>query len=121
MVEKLAHDLRIAFPEPKGCSLRNLKYMGAFAEAWPDEEFVQQVVAQIPWSGHNVVRSTKLKDPALRLAYAEAAVESGWSRSVLVIRIKQKRIEREGQAVSNFEYTLLQVHSLLDGTFRPWR
>ena len=33
----------------KGFSPRNLKYMRAFAEAWPDSEFVQEVLAQMPW------------------------------------------------------------------------
>jgi predicted nuclease of restriction endonuclease-like (RecB) superfamily len=50
VIEQLAHDLRTAFPEMKGFSLRNLKYMRAFAEAWLDAEFVQQVLAQLPWS-----------------------------------------------------------------------
>ena len=53
VIDRLAADLKKAFPEMKGFSPRNLKYMRAFAEAWPDEEFVQQAVAQIPW-GHNV-------------------------------------------------------------------
>ena len=44
----------IAFPESKGYSVCNLKYMAKFAEIYPDREFVQQVVAQIPW-GHNIV------------------------------------------------------------------
>ena len=47
-------DMLIAFPESKGYSVRNLKYMAKFAETYPDREFVQQVVAQIPW-GHNIV------------------------------------------------------------------
>jgi predicted nuclease of restriction endonuclease-like (RecB) superfamily len=49
VIERLAHDLRAAFPEMKGFSPRNLKYMRAFAEAWPDTEFVQGVLAQLPW------------------------------------------------------------------------
>ena len=49
VIERLAHDLRTAFPEMKGFSPRNLKYMRAFAEAWPDDEFVQAVLAQLPW------------------------------------------------------------------------
>jgi predicted nuclease of restriction endonuclease-like (RecB) superfamily len=53
VIDRLAVDLKKAFPEMKGFSPRNLKYMRAFAEAWPEEEFVQQAVAQIPW-GHNV-------------------------------------------------------------------
>ncbi|MEH1806527.1 PDDEXK nuclease domain-containing protein [Nostoc sp.] len=53
VINRLAADLQKAFPEMKGFSLRNLKYMRAFAEAYPDEELVQQVVALIPW-GHTV-------------------------------------------------------------------
>jgi len=53
VIERLAQDLRSAFPEMKGFSPRNLKYMRAFAEAWRDSEFVQQAAAQLPW-GHNL-------------------------------------------------------------------
>ncbi|WP_304056369.1 DUF1016 N-terminal domain-containing protein [Nitrosomonas communis] len=48
VIEQLAHDLRMAFPEMKGFSPCNLKYMHAFAEVWPDSEFVQAVLAQLP-------------------------------------------------------------------------
>jgi len=41
VIDRLAHDLRNAFPEMKGFSPRNLKYMRAFAEAWPEPEFVK--------------------------------------------------------------------------------
>ena len=65
-IDNLAADIRIAFPESKGYSVRNLKYMAKFAEIYPDREFVQQVVAQIPW-GHNIVLLDKvaetMKDP----------------------------------------------------------
>jgi len=49
VVDRLAHDLGVAFPEVKGFSPRNLKYMRAFAEAWPEAEIVQQAAAQLPW------------------------------------------------------------------------
>ena len=52
-IDNLAADIRIAFPESKGYSVRNLKYMAKFAETYPDREFVQTVSAQIPWS-HNI-------------------------------------------------------------------
>ena len=48
-IDNLAADIRITFPESKGYSVRNLKYMAKFAETYSDREFVQQVVAQIPW------------------------------------------------------------------------
>ena len=51
VIERLAHDLRVAFPDMKGFSRANLMYMRAFAHAWPDYTIVQQVVGQLPW-GH---------------------------------------------------------------------
>jgi len=41
VIEQLSRDLKIAFPDMKGFSPRNLKYMRAFAEAWPEESIVQ--------------------------------------------------------------------------------
>jgi predicted nuclease of restriction endonuclease-like (RecB) superfamily len=71
IIDRLAHDLRNAFPEMKGFSRANLIYMRAFAKAWPDEQIVQQAVGQLPW-GHNLVLLTRLKEPEQRLAYARA-------------------------------------------------
>ncbi|MBC7619260.1 MAG: DUF1016 domain-containing protein [Candidatus Saccharibacteria bacterium] len=105
VIERLAHDLRTAFPEMKGFSRANLMYMRAFAEAWPEDEFVQQAVGQLPW-GHNLVLLTRLKQPAQRLAYAEAAIAHGWSRNVLNIHIETSLLERTGQAVTNFNERL---------------
>jgi len=105
VIERLAHDLRTAFPDMKGFSRANLMYMRAFAEAWPDAAIVQQPVGQLPW-GHNLVLLTKLKDPTMRLAYAGRAIHHGWSRNVLNIHIETRLLEREGQAVTNFEAQL---------------
>ena len=59
VIEQLAHDLLHAFQDMKGFSLRNLKYMRAFALAWPDKEFVQAVLAQLPWC-HQIALLDKL-------------------------------------------------------------
>ncbi|WP_283744731.1 PDDEXK nuclease domain-containing protein [Sideroxydans sp. CL21] len=101
VIERLAQDLRAAFPDMKGFSRANLMYMRAFADAWPDGAIVQQAVGQLPW-GHNLVLLTKLKEPKRRLAYAERAVAHGWSRTLLEIHIETRLLEREGQAVTNF-------------------
>ncbi|MFM2007962.1 MAG: hypothetical protein RLZZ09_3617 [Pseudomonadota bacterium] len=101
VIERLAHDLRTAFPDMKGFSRANLLYMRAFAAAWPDVEIVQQAVGQLPW-GHNLVLLAKLKDPGQRLAYAQRAIQHGWSRTMLGIHIETRLIEREGQAITNF-------------------
>lgn len=79
--------------------------MRAFASAWSYNAIGQQAVGQLPW-GHNIALLTKLKDPKLRLAYAEAAVEFGWSRNVLTMNIECGRIERRGNAVTNFERSI---------------
>jgi len=63
VIERLAQDLRNAFPEMKGFSPRNLKYMRSFAEAWPDESIVQEVLAQLPWY-HQLALLDKLKTAA---------------------------------------------------------
>jgi hypothetical protein len=49
IIDRLSADLRKDYPDMSGLSPRNLKYMRAFAAAWPDRSIVQRVVAQIPW------------------------------------------------------------------------
>ena len=110
VIERLAHDLRTAFPDMKGFSRANLLYMRAFAEAWPEEPIVQQLVGRLPW-GHNLVLLTRLKDSGQRTAYARAAVDHGWSRNVLNIHIETRLLERTGQAATNFELTLPKPQS----------
>ena len=89
----------------RGFSPRNLKYMRAFAEAWPEEEFVQQLAAQIPWF-HHCVLLDKLKNTPDREWYIRAALQHGWSRDVLVHQIELRLHERQGGAVTNFHHTL---------------
>ncbi len=62
VIDRLAKDLPLEFPGMQGFSARNLKYIRAFAEAWPEEAFVQQAAAQLPWF-HNCVLLDKVKDP----------------------------------------------------------
>jgi predicted nuclease of restriction endonuclease-like (RecB) superfamily len=105
VIERLAHDLREAFPEMKGFSRANLMYMRAFAQAWPDAAIVQQAVGQLPW-GHNLVLLSRLKHEQERLAYARSAIKHGWSRNVLNIHIETRLLERTGNAVTNFDVSL---------------
>lgn len=110
VIERLSQDLRTAFPEMKGFSPRNLKYMRAFAEAWPDEQFVQEVLAQLPWY-HQLALLDKLPGPQTRKWYAAKAIEHNWSRNVLVMQIETRLLERSGKAVTNFELTLPKPQS----------
>ena len=110
VIDRLAHDLRNAFPEMKGFSPRNLKYMRAVAEAWPEPEFVQQAAAQLPWF-HLCTLIDKLATREARDWYLAKAVEHAWSRNVLVMQIETRLLERQGKAVTNFEQRLPKPQS----------
>ena len=110
VIDRLAHDLRNAFPEMKGFSPRNLKYMRAFAEAWPDSEFVQGVLAQLPWY-HQLALLDKLSQSEARRWYAMRAIDHNWSRNVLVMQIETRLMERSGEAVTNFDAHLPKPQS----------
>ena len=105
VIDRLAKDLKREFPDMKGFSPRNLKYMRAFAEAYLDQAIVQEVLAQIPWY-HNQALLDKLKAPDERLWYAQGTLENGWSRNILVMQIESNLFQRQGGAVTNFERTL---------------
>ncbi len=105
VIDQLARDLTAAFPDMKGFSRRNLLYMRSFAEEWPEPEFVQQAVAQLPW-GQNLLLLTKLKTRSDREWYLAKAIEHGWSRNVMWHHISTALHLRSGNAVTNFEQRL---------------
>ena len=105
VIDQLAKDLRQAFPDMRGISPRNLKYMRALAEAWPDEAIVQGPLAQLTWY-HNLTILEKLKSTEERLWYVRQSIEHGWSRNVLVIQIESDLYRRQGKALTNFQATL---------------
>lgn len=132
VLERLAADLRRAFPGVAGFSRANLFRIRAFYLAWAspaelpaivaqpvrqlpedaqppaDQEFsaiVSPAVANLPW-GHNVVLLQRVKDPVARRWYAEAAVEHGWSRTILELQIQGGLHARQGRAVTNFARVL---------------
>ena len=110
VIDRLSQDLRRDIPNVEGFSVRNLKYMRAFAQAWPEEPIVQQLVAQIPW-GHNVRILDMLQSRAEREWYIHKTVENGWRRSVLVHWIESGLYERQGKAQTNFQRTLPKPQS----------
>jgi predicted nuclease of restriction endonuclease-like (RecB) superfamily len=112
IVERLAKDLQYAFPELKGFSSSNLKYMRYFAEHCPAMQIGQQPADQLPWF-HIVTLLTKLGDDTLREWYAQQAIQHGWSRSTLSVQIRDKLHVRQGYAVTNFAARLLEPHAEL--------
>src|SRR3954463_5083762 len=140
VIDRLSQDLQGEFPGQQGFSPRNLKYMRAFADAWPETVIVHQpdaqraelalgivqaplapmerpvaaIVhqpgAQLPWK-HHCLLLDKLDTPVHRLWYAAKAVEHGWSRNVLALQIDGGLHTRQGKAVTNFKATLPPAQS----------
>ncbi len=105
VIDRLAMDLKTEFPDMRGFSPRNLKYMRAFAAAWPDRTIVQGPLAQISWY-HHIALVERLDSPETRLWYARKVLEHGWSRNVLALQIETGLHAREGNAATNFASAL---------------
>lgn len=110
VIDRMSKDLKEAFPDMSGFSARNIKYMRKFAECWTDFEFVQRVVAQIPWRT-NISLMDKLDDLESRIWYANKVLENGWSKSVLELQIESHLLERTGKSVNNFPNALPPLDS----------
>jgi predicted nuclease of restriction endonuclease-like (RecB) superfamily len=109
VIDRLASDLRLAFPEMKGFSSSNLKYMRFFAQTCPSRLIGQQPADQLPWF-HLVTLLTKIKDSNLREWYALQTIQNGWSRSTLESHLKSQLHLRQGAALNNFSKNI-PVHA----------
>lgn len=133
VIEQLSKDLISHYPDDRGYSVRNLRYMKRFASAYPDfpilqvplaelkelpilqatlaklenegKEFVQVPLAQISWY-HHISLLPKVKDEAQRAYYITETAQNGWSRDVMLLQIDNGYIHAKGHAINNFEQTL---------------
>ena len=128
VIDRLSADLKMEFKDMQGLSVRNMKYMRAFAESWPsfpfvqahlaqiqktveqDDKFMQAPLAQISWY-HHITLLEKLKNPGIREFYILKTIQNGWSRDVMAAQIASKLHLRVGNAITNFESTLPAAHS----------
>ena len=110
VIERLSKDLRNEFPDMKGFSSRNLKYMRAFAKNWNDIAFVQEVLAQLPWY-HHITILDKIKTNEKQIEYINLAIQHGWSRNILVHHIEAQTAMRIGKAQNNFDSFLPKPQS----------
>jgi predicted nuclease of restriction endonuclease-like (RecB) superfamily len=135
LLPRLSKDLMTEFPEMKGFSLTNLKYIKRwylffsggkaigqqpvaqlakqpFSHAQKGD-FGQQLVAQIasiPW-GHNIAIITKCKNVEEAFYYVQNTITHNWSRSVLVHQMESGLYQREGRSINNFAVTLPKPQS----------
>ena len=133
VIDQLSKDLSVKFPDDRGYSVRNLKYMRQFAEAYPqfpivqvplaqlegnqiwqallaklkenEQEFVQVTLAQITWY-HHISLLTKVKSNIERAFYITETAQNGWSRDVMLMQIANGYINAKGHAINNFTQTL---------------
>ncbi|NJN22668.1 MAG: DUF1016 domain-containing protein, partial [Leptolyngbya sp. RL_3_1] len=99
VIDRLAEDLRRDLSNSRGFSSRNLRYMRAFAEAYPDESLISDTLANLPW-GHNVRLLDALETTEERLWYAQQAIAQGWSRNILLLQIENSSICNRSRAPS---------------------
>ena len=114
IIDLLSKDLSMAFPEMKGFSVRNLKYMRSYAEGYSETAIVQHLVAQIPW-GHIVRLLDLVKSEDERLWYIEETIKNGWSRNVLIHQVNQGLYKRQikNEKTHNFKSALSPSQSEL--------
>ena len=105
-IENLARDIRLAFPNVKGYSVRNLKYMRKFAEFVKEEEKVQTVSALLSWS-HNKHLFDKTKSLDEYLWYANQTIQNVWTLSSLEYHTASKTYLRQELAVKTANYDRL--------------
>lgn len=110
VIENISNDLRKEFPEMKGLSARNLKYMQRFAREFNDQSIVQQPAALIPW-GHICIIMDKIQTTEQRIWYIQKTIENCWSRNVLSLQIQSNLYARDGKSINNFKSTLPATQS----------
>ena len=113
VLEQLAIDLKLSFPNINGFSRRNLYAIRQWFLFYNTQsQFVPQAVAQIPW-GHNRLIISKIKNTQEALFYCNATVQNGWSRDQLEIQIKNNYYLVKGKSITNFQTTLPEIQSQL--------
>lgn len=112
VIDQLSKDLRSAFPDMKGFSPQNLKYMRKFAVEYEHNEIGRHAIDQIPW-GHIVTIIYAVSDKSQREFYIQSVIENSWSRNVLSMQIENNLFGRHGKAVTNFKAKLPALQSEL--------
>ena len=132
-LKELSRELLAEFPNMKGFSYRNLKYIRQWYQFYNERIIIgQQAVAQfgdknlqqpvvqineetffsVPW-GHHLYIISQCKDVDRAVFYLNKTVENGWSRAVLLNYLDTNLYERQGKAVNNFNRLLANPQSEL--------
>lgn len=112
---QLSLDMRAMFPDEKGFSVTNLKYMKrwylfyyerfAIRHQAGDELGMPSIFGNVPWK-HHVEIFTKSHSLDEALFYINKVATEGWSRGLLEHHVAADLYKLQGSAITNFEATL---------------
>ena len=112
---QLSLDMRAMFPDEKGFSSANLRYMKRWYEFYyqrivnlqqPVEDLkMPDTFGFIPW-GHHIYIFTKSQSLDEALFYINKVSTEGWSRTLLEHHVTAHLFQSQGSAITNFEATL---------------
>ncbi len=109
----LASDLKREFPNIKGFSLSNLKYIRKFYQFYKkSQQAVDQLdkIVSVPW-GHQILLITKCNSVDEAIFYITKIINNGWSRAVLLNFLETNLYKNQGKAINNFKKMLPDIRS----------
>jgi predicted nuclease of restriction endonuclease-like (RecB) superfamily len=112
-IDNLARDIHEDFPNLKGYSVRNLKYMRKFAEFFPYLQKVQSLLALLSWT-HNLRIMDAVTTADQYEWYAEQTISNGWSVRTLEYHLETQGYERQAlpqNKASNYKSVLPSLQS----------
>jgi len=110
IIEKISSDLKREFPNMKGFSVTNIKYMRKWYLFWSNSPQLVDEIFKIPW-GHNREIITKCKNIDEALFYVRKTIQNGYSRAVLIHQIESDLYHRSKRAINNFDNNLPSIQS----------
>lgn len=132
--DTLSRDMKNVLPGVRGLSASNLRYMKRFYELY-DLEFLPQVVEEIqsttessaslpdsviiseqelfsvPWGHHRTIIDKCKSDTKKAIFFVKKTIANNWSRAVLINFLDTDLYDRQGKAISNFQYSLPEPQS----------
>lgn len=134
--DNLSRDMRRILPGVSGLSSSNLRYMKKFYEQYSSPiisntvedmdsntkllnlpqlvgDLSEKELFSIPWGHHRVIIDKCKSDKRKSIFFVRKTILNNWSRSVLSNFLDTDLYERQGGAISNFEYTLPEPQSCL--------
>lgn len=132
--DNLSKDMRLILPGVQGLSSSNLRYMKKFYELYSSSilpQLVGELISKdnpasfpqlvgdlseeelfsIPWGHHRVIIDKCKSDREKAIFFVKKTILNNWSRAVLLNFLDTDLYERQGKAITNFEYALPALQS----------